>query len=102
MHSTKYHWDKSYRVCTKLGTSIQDGHPDHTLYMVKLLNEFCSESTRRIQVVQRKKENLSFTLKIMGDTTRVGESMLTNENTRVSLGYLPIISHVCAHRIGFY
>ena len=53
------------------------------------------------KIISKKEKNLSFTHEIMQDTTRVGEGMLTNDNRRVSPGYLPVISHVCAHMIGF-
>ena len=46
-----------------------------------------------------KKEKKSY--EIMRDTTRVGDSLLTNDNRWVFPGYLPVISHAYAHMIGF-
>ena len=67
----------------------------HCTYQSKIL------FPRMRKIISKKEKNLSFTHEIMRDTTRVGESVLTNDNRRVSPGYLLVILHVCAHRIGF-
>ena len=40
----------------------------------------------RTNISKKAKKNLSFTPEIMQDTTRVGESVLTNDNKRISQG----------------
>ena len=61
----------------------------------------CKNLFPRMRKNISKKKSLSFTHEIMRDTMRVGESVLTNDNRRISPRYLPVISHVCTHMIGF-
>ena len=56
-----------------------------------IIYQFENPFPRMRKNISKRKENLSFTHKIMRDTMRVGKSVLTNGNRRVSAGYLPVI-----------